>query len=172
MQSLKVSEAIKAILQIVINANVSVADLVGTERLAQIQARIGGLRVLRSHPPEGQLDDAGRIEADAQLQQKDFGVLMRLQEIRKKSSERLVLTGSANMEPSWRPTFRRPSRWTARSSLPSCRSWRLASDHAGGGSGGSLGASPTSITTKCALIHRLQGLEGCIGAPEQEAFHA
>ena len=54
-----------------INANASVADLVGTERLAQIQARIGGLRVLRCHPPEGQLDDAGRIEADAQLPKKD-----------------------------------------------------------------------------------------------------
>ena len=81
MQSLKVSEAIKAVLQIVINANASVADLVGTERLAQRQARIGGLRVLRSHPPEGQLDDARRIEADAQLQQKDSGMLMCPQEI-------------------------------------------------------------------------------------------
>ena len=55
-----------------INANALVADLVGTERLAQSQARIGGLRVLRSHPPEGQLDDAGRVEADAQLKKKQF----------------------------------------------------------------------------------------------------
>ena len=29
-------------------------DLIGAERLAQVQARIGGLRILRRHPPEGQ----------------------------------------------------------------------------------------------------------------------
>ena len=44
---------------------------------------------------------------------------------------RRATTGSVNTEPYWRRTFHRPSRWTARSSLRSCRSLPLVGNGRG-----------------------------------------
>lgn len=67
-----------SLIQITIDANTPNTDFIEAKRLARVQTCIDGMRVLRRHPPEGQLDDAGRIEADIQLQKQQLRTFMRL----------------------------------------------------------------------------------------------
>ena len=69
-QSSHPCQAFQRVLQITINTETPIQDFVGTEYFAFVQTGIDREEIFCRHPPEGQLDDAGRVEADAQLQKK------------------------------------------------------------------------------------------------------
>ena len=54
--------------QIVADANAALCQFLRTVCIAQVDAGVTCPGILLRHPPEGQLDDAGCVEAHAQLQ--------------------------------------------------------------------------------------------------------
>ena len=66
---------------VLVNADRSVGNFIGTERITAVDTGVGGAGIFRSHLPKGVLDDDGRVVADAEFEKQYLLSLSRAQEV-------------------------------------------------------------------------------------------